>query len=61
MILRQGALSFAPPATVLTEPSLTHDPLRGCLLRTLISLMPIAACNVLADMPAGTISITAAA
>ena len=28
---------------------------------TLISLMPVAACNVLAGMPAGTLSMTAAA
>ena len=57
MALRQGALSFAPPATVLTGPSLAHDPLGG----SLISLMPIVACNLLADMPAGTVSIAATA
>lgn len=61
MILRQGALSFAPPATVLTGSSLAHSPLGGCLPRTLMSLTPTAACNVLADMLAGTASITAAA
>ena len=56
MILRQaqGLLSFATPATVLAGPSLAHDPLGGCLARTLITLTPIAACNVLADIPAGT-------
>ena len=61
MVLRQGALSFAPPATVLTGPSLAHGPLGRCLPRTLMSLTPIAACNVLADMLAGTASIAAAA
>ena len=61
MILGQGALSFATPATVLTGPSLAHSPLGGCLPRTLMSLTPIAACNALADMPAGTASITTAA
>ena len=61
MILGQGALSFAPPATVLTGPSLAHGPLGGCLPRTLMSLTPIAACISLAVMPDGTASITAAA
>ena len=61
MILGQGALSFATPATVLTGPSLAHGPLGGCLPRTLMSLTPIATWNVLADMPAGTASIMAAA
>ena len=60
-ILGQGALSFASPATVLTGPSLAHGPLGGCLPRTLMSLTTIAACDALADMPAGTASITAAA
>ena len=34
VILRQGLLSFATPATVLAGPSLAHDPLGGCLART---------------------------
>ena len=61
IIFGQGALSFAPPTAVLTGPFLAHGPLGTCLPWTLMSLTPIAACNVLADMLAGTASIAAAA
>ena len=60
-LLGAGALSTALPAFALAGPSLAHGPHGGCLPRTLMSLTPIAACDALAVMPAGTASITAAA
>ena len=61
MILRQGALSFAPRGTVLTGPSLIHGALARVAAADPDSLTPIATCNVLAVMLAGTPSMTAAA
>ena len=61
MILRQGALSFAPRGTVLTGPALIHGALARVAAADPDSLTPIATCNVLAVVLADTNLISATA
>ena len=58
--LRQGVPSATVPASAHAEPSLAHTLLGSHLPRLLATLTPIAVCNLLAAIPAGTGAIGAA-
>ena len=54
VILRQGVPSASVRAAAHADPSLAHAPLYSHLPRLLTTLTPIAACDLLAAVPAGT-------